>query len=275
MTTQLQEYINTIVPTKTTIDPQEEVRIRIDFLKQYLVNAGQKGYVLGISGGVDSALAGYLGQTAVNELNTENPGAEYKFIAMKLPYGVQKDATDVETVLNWLQPDETITVNIKDTVDAFAATFAATGTNLADYHKGNVKARARMIAQYAVAGQTSTLVLGTDQNPEYCLGFFSLGGDGQADLSPNFGLNKRQIRAILATVGLPKEIIWKAPTADLLDNNPGQPDEFELGITYDQIDDYLEGKDIDPEAAEKIERQFLKTEHKRQPIVNVFDTWWK
>lgn len=276
MTTQLQDQIIEALGAKANINPEEEIRTRVDFLKNFATRGGLKGFVLGISGGQDSALAGKLAQQAVNELNTEHNTDEFTFIAMKLPYGVQKDAADVETVLQWIQPNQTITFNIKNTVDAFTDTYKqATGTPIADYHKGNVKARERMVAQYAVAGANRLLVIGTDQAVEAVSGFFTKFGDGAADILPISGLTKEQGRELLRALDVPAVIITKAPTADLLDNVPGQADETELGVTYEVLDAYLEGEDVTADFAQQIETRYVNTEHKRQLPVTPDDAWWK
>ena len=101
-----------------------------------------------------------------------------------------------------------------------------------------------MIAQYALAGEHNYLVIGTDHGAESVTGFFTKFGDGGADILPLFGLNKRQNRALLAELGAPARIWEKVPTADLLDGKPGRTDEDELGLGYDLIDDYLEGRDV-------------------------------
>src|SRR5690606_34466988 len=106
--------------------------------------------------------------------------------------------------------------------------------------------RVRMIAQYAIAGQRSLLVVGTDHAAEAVTGFFTKYGDGGADVLPLSGLTKRQGRALLQHLGAPERLYTKPPTADLLDDKPGQTDEDELGMSYEQIDDYLEGKDVAP-----------------------------
>ena len=120
------------------------------------------------------------------------------------------------------------------------------GNGISDFHKGNTKARTRMIAQYALAGEHNYLVIGTDHGAESVTGFFTKYGDGGADILPLFGLNKRrQNRALLAELGAPARVWEKVPTADLLDGQPrGRTDEDELGLTYDQIDDYLEGREV-------------------------------
>ncbi|WP_419298902.1 NAD(+) synthase, partial [Acinetobacter calcoaceticus] len=96
-----------------------------------------------------------------------------------------------------------------------------------------------MIAQYGVAGENSGAVLGTDHSAESITGFYTKFGDGGADLVPIFRLNKRQGKAMLAELGAPKHLYEKVPTADLEEDRPALPDELALGVTYDQIDDYL------------------------------------
>src|SRR5690606_34047939 len=107
---------------------------------------------------------------------------------------------------------------------------------LRDFTKGNVKARARMIAQYAIAGQHGHLVVGTDHAAEAVTGFFTKFGDGGADVLPLSGLTKRQGKQLLEALGAPERLYLKLPTADLLDERPGQTDETDLGISYAQID---------------------------------------
>lgn len=262
MKTLQQEIIRTL-GVKPEIDPYEEIEQRTQFLVRKLADSGLSGFVLGISGGQDSLLAGLIAQRAVQERRAA--GFDATFHAMKLPYGVQADRADVELALETIQPDTVHTHNIKDAVDANAAEFAfEEGYALPDYHKGNIKARQRMTVQYAYAGNNNALVIGTDHAAEAVTGFFTKYGDGGADILPLSGLNKRQGRAILRALGVPEVFVTKAPTADLLDGRPGQADETELGFTYDQIDDYLEGKEIDAAAAAALERQYLATIHKRE-----------
>ena len=256
------------------IDPEAEIRRRVDFLKDYLHASHTKGFVLGISGGVDSTLAGRLAQLAVEELNAE--GTDANFVALRLPYRVQHDEDDAQAALSFIQPKTCWTYNIGDAVDGFEKAYAAmdAGT-LSDFNKGNIKARVRMTAHYAVGGEHNLLVIGTDHGAESVTGFFTKYGDGGADILPLFGLNKRQVRSLLTALGAPEKLVGKAPTADLLDGVPGQTDETELGITYDEIDDYLEGREVSDEAAEKIEKRFLMTRHKRTTPVSILDSWWK
>jgi len=271
MQSQIMQELN----VNPSIDPKQEVRKRIDFLKNYLIKTKAKGYVLGISGGQDSTLAGRLAQLSVEELRAE--GKEAKFIAVRLPYGVQKDEEDALASLSFIQADQELIFNVKRGVDEVQKEYdeITKGSPLSDYQKGNVKARMRMIAQYAVGGMEGLLVVGTDHAAEAVTGFYTKYGDGGADILPLSGLTKRQGRALLKELGANEQLYLKVPTADLLDEKPGQADETELGITYDQLDDYLEGKEVSLEIAQKIEDRYLITEHKRQLPVTMFDSWWK
>ncbi|MDO7881366.1 ammonia-dependent NAD(+) synthetase [Antiquaquibacter soli] len=270
----LQEQIIAELNVRPTVDPAAEIAARVDFLKQYLTASRANGFVLGISGGQDSSLAGRLCQLAVEELREEGTLAE--FIAVRLPYQVQRDEADAQLALSFIQPDRSVTFNIHRAVDGFEDEYAdATGADMLDFTKGNVKARARMIAQYALAGQAGHLVVGTDHAAEAVTGFFTKFGDGGADLLPLSGLTKNQGRSLLQHLGAPEQLYLKAPTADLLDDNPGQTDEANLGLTYSDIDAFLEGKDIDPAVAELIEQRFLATRHKRAEPVTPFDDWWR
>ncbi|MFT4415509.1 ammonia-dependent NAD(+) synthetase [Fredinandcohnia humi] len=270
----IQERIMKDLHVKPMINAKEEIKQRVNFLKEYLLKSKAKGFVLGISGGQDSTLAGRLAQLAVEELRKE--GHEATFIAVRLPYNVQKDEDDAQAALSFIQPDKAITFDISGTVDTFTANYQqVTSENLSDFNKGNVKARVRMITQYAIGGMNGLLVIGTDHAAEAVTGFFTKYGDGGADLLPLTGLTKRQGRALLKELGAEERLYLKVPTADLLDNKPQQADETELGITYEALDDYLEGKQVSSEIADKIEARYLMTEHKRNQPASMFDTWWK
>jgi NAD+ synthase len=260
---------------QSDIDPKVEIRKRIQFLKEYALKTNAKGFVLGISGGQDSSLAGRLTQLAVEELRAE--GHDVKFIAVRLPYGVQQDEEDARKALQFIQADQEFTFNIAASVDAVQTEYdrQTSGEPLRDYHKGNVKARVRMIAQYAIGGQEGLLVIGTDHAAEAVTGFYTKYGDGGADILPLSGLTKRQGKQLLQELGAAESIYLKVPTADLLDGKPGQADETELGITYDELDDYLEGKGVSPQIKEKIEKRYLATQHKREMPATMFDEWWQ
>lgn len=270
----MQAEIIRAMGVEPTIDPAAEVRRRVSFLKDYLRATGTSGFVLGISGGLDSTLAGKLAQLAVDELRTE--GVDADFVAVRLPYQVQHDEDDAQAALAFIQPRSSQVFNVAPAVDGVEQEYTdATGEPISDFTKGNAKARVRMVAQYAIAGQRNLLVIGTDHAAESVTGFFTKFGDGGADILPLYGLDKRQNRALLRELGAPAALADKIPTADLLDGSPGRSDEQELGLTYDQIDDYLEGREVAVETAEKIEHRYRITRHKRTVPVSILDSWWR
>lgn len=272
----LQEKIIKELGVKPTIDVQEEIRVTIDFMKDYLYkHPFLKTLILGISGGQDSTLLGKLAQKAVEEMRAETKDEAYQFIGMRLPYGVQFDEDDVDLAFDWIAPDKIIEVNIKSAVDAMVDQFASENFEISDFNKGNIKARQRMIAQFAVAGDAKGVVLGTDHAAESITGFYTKFGDGAADLMPLFRLNKRQGAAILEELNAPEQLYKKIPTADLQDGKPGLSDEDELGVSYQHIDDYLEGKTVEAKAQERIESLFLNSRHKRRMPITVFDDFWR
>ncbi len=261
-----------------SIDVDYEIDRRVNFIKKMLVESHCKSLVLGISGGIDSTTLGRLSQIAVDQLNGESK--TYQFIAVRLPYGVQADEQDAQMALNFIQPDISLAVNIQPGADAIhhqCLTALAKENQISfseshsDFVKGNCKARTRMAAQYDIAGLTNGLVLGTDHSAENITGFYTKYGDGACDLAPLFGLSKRQVRQIAKQLGAPSQLVDKAPTADLESLNPGKTDEDALGLSYQQIDDFLEGKSNDQEADNKLIDIFLKTQHKRVPIPTVYD----
>lgn len=272
----LQAEIIAALKTQPTIDPAKEIRRSVDFMKAYLKkNTFLKTYVLGISGGQDSTLVGALAEKAMQEMRAETGDESYQFIAVRLPYGEQADESDAMAAIEFMAADQVKRVNIKGSVDAMVQSLAETGVTVSDFNKGNIKARVRMIAQYGIAGENSGAVLGTDHSAESITGFYTKFGDGGADLVPIFRLNKRQGKAMLAELGAPKYLYEKVPTADLEEDRPALPDELALGVTYDQIDDYLEGRQVSEEAATKIENWYKKTAHKRHLPITIYDTFWQ
>lgn len=272
----LQQEIIQALGVKPAVNAEEEVRRSVDFLKTYLKTYPfLQSLVLGISGGQDSTLAGKICQTAISELRQETGNETYQFIAVRLPYGKQADEQDCQDAITFIQPDRVLTVNIKASVLASEQALRETGIELSDFVRGNEKARERMKAQYSIAGMTKGVVVGTDHAAEAVTGFFTKYGDGGTDINPLFRLNKRQGKQLLAYLGCPEHLYKKAPTADLEDDRPSLPDEAALGVTYENIDDYLEGKTLDASIANIIEGWYLKTEHKRRPPITVFDDFWK
>lgn len=271
----LREQILAELGVQATIVPKVEIRARIDFLKSYLSATPAQGFVLGISGGQDSTLTGRLCQLAAEELRTE--GRDATFVAVRLPYGVQADEADAQISLEFIKPDRSVVVNVKPSADAAGAEVAralGVSSGLRDFVRGNIKARERMVVQYAIAGQLNMLVVGTDHAAEAVTGFFTKYGDGGVDVTPLTGLTKRQGAALLQELGAPPSVWKKVPTADLEDDRPALPDEEALGMTYSQLDDYLEGVGVTPEIAAKVESIFHNTRHKRAVPVTPLDTWW-
>ncbi len=262
------------------IDPDFEVKRRVSFIKQQLLASPCKHLVLGISGGIDSCTLGRLAQLAVDELNAEQPEQSFAFVAVRLPYDTQADEADAQDSIAFIQPTHQVTVNIQAGVEGIhnATSQALNDVNLLpdsatkiDFVKGNVKARTRMVVQYEIAGMLNGLVLGTDHSAENITGFYTKYGDGACDLAPLFGLNKRQVRQIAAYLGAPEQVIHKAPTADLESLNPQLADEQALGLSYDQIDDFLEGRKVEPEVADRLIAIYQNTQHKRVPIPTIYD----
>lgn len=272
----VQENIISELRVESKIQPQREIRKSVDFMKEYAKkHSFLNGFVLGISGGQDSTLVGKLAQIAVDELNAEEESNRYQFIAIRLPYGTQFDEDDCQDALEFINPSKIYTVNVKEAVDASERALTEIGVVLSDYAKGNEKARERMKVQYSVAAMHNCVVLGSDHAAEAVTGFYTKFGDGGADLMPIFRLNKRQGRQLLKELGCPEHLYLKIPTADLEEEKPALSDEEALGVTYDQIDDYLEGKEIPQEPMERIENYFHRSKHKRHMPITIFDDFWK
>ncbi|MFP5416007.1 MAG: ammonia-dependent NAD(+) synthetase [Actinomycetes bacterium] len=261
----LQQRIIDELEVVQDFDAASETERRVEFLADYVRHTGSRGLVLGISGGVDSTVAGRLCQLACERVRAA--GGDATFVAMRLPYGVQNDEHDARSALEAIAPDEVYTVNVKVAVDSIWDACLEAGMPIGDarddYVKGNVKARARMIAQYTVAGARHLLVVGTDQAAEALVGFYTKFGDGAADLIPLFGLPKRRVRDIGHALGLPMDLLEKVPTADLEDDKPLIPDEVALGVRYSAVDDYLEGGRVSAEDEATMLSWYHRTAHKR------------
>ena len=261
------------------IDPAIEFERRRDFIAQCLTGANLKTLVLGISGGIDSCLCGKLAQAAVDWLNNTHGGG-YQFIAVRLPYGVQHDEHEAQMAVDFIKPSVSMAVNVKLGADGIheevlgamqAKEMLHNSASTIDFVKGNVKARALMTIQYEIAGLTGGLVLGTDHSAENITGFYTKWGDGACDLAPLFGLSKRQVRQLASYLGAPDQIVNKTPTADLECDAPQKADEHVLGLSYDDIDDFLEGKHVSSEVEQRLIDIFNRTQHKRLPIPTLYD----
>lgn len=263
-----------------SIDTDFECRRRITFIADQLSKSGLDTLVLGISGGIDSCLLGRLAQLAVDKLNTDCAEPKFRFIAVRLPYAIQADESDAQACIEFIQPTLALSVNVQSGADAIhnavVEELARNGVQPSsdsadDFVKGNTKARVRMVVQYDIAGLCKGLVLGTDHSAENITGFYTKYGDGACDLAPLFGLSKRQVKQLAKHLGAPQQIIEKAPTADLETLTPQLADEDSLGLSYEQIDDFLEGKECSASVEQKIIDIFVKTQHKRVPIPTIYD----
>ncbi|WP_244818102.1 ammonia-dependent NAD(+) synthetase [Caballeronia sp. Lep1P3] len=263
---QWREQVSRELGVREDFDVDAERERRIAFLSDYLTSQGLRTYVLGISGGVDSSTAGRLAQLAVERLRAR--GYEAHFVAVRLPYGTQRDEDDAQLALQFVRPDEAFTVNVKGASDEMIAALKEGGAQYADdfqedFVLGNIKARERMIAQYAIAGARRGVVIGTDHAAESLMGFFTKYGDGGADILPLSGLTKRRVRALARSMGAEDRLVMKVPTADLETLTPQRPDEDSYGISYENIDDFLEGKEVSDEVLTTIRRFYMATRHKR------------
>lgn len=245
---------------------------RIEYLKGFLRRTNRKGFVLGISGGVDSTAAGKLAQLACQELRAE--GYDAHFYALRLPAGIQHDEADAQDALDFIGPDHVLNINIGPAADALnhACVEAIVPGRVMtpgqiDYHKGNVKARVRMAAQYYIAAVHEAVVLGTDHSAEAVPAFWTRGGDEIADLLVLNGLNKRQVRMLAKHLLAPQHLWNKPPTADLEELNPGKLDEESFGFPYQALDDFLEGKPVSPDIEDMIIDAYERTRFKRDPMV--------
>lgn len=263
---EIAQALAVIPPFADTQAMAAEIARRVDFIAHTLQESGLKTLVLGISGGVDSSLAGRMAQLAVEKLRAQTQDSRYRFIAVRLPYQTQKDESDAQAALAFVAADEVRTVNIAAAVQGLDAQLQELQTLTpakADFVRGNIKARMRMVAQFAIANATGGLVIGTDHAAEAVMGFFTKFGDGACDLAPLTGLVKGQIRAMAKHLGAPDAVAYKTPTADLEELNPLKPDEVSYGVTYAEIDAFLQGESVSPAAYERIVRTYDASAHKR------------
>ena len=246
----------------------KEVYKIVQFLKDTLRKSGQKGFALGMSGGIDSAVCAALAKRAIDELGTiqdhpfEEIRGDYKLDLIILPMGnIADDANTAKEVAAHLDVDIR-TVELGDTLNAFL-------NALNDYPKvvnaaaddklnGNLKARMRMSAIYYAANEKGLLVLGTDNLAETYTGYFTKHGDGAADVFPLSDFTKREVYEIGRFLGLPESVLSRQPSAGLWE---GQTDESEMGVPYNFIDNVLE--DLGAANALTYTREQYNEYHKR------------
>lgn len=217
------------------------------------------GVILGLSGGIDSALVAYIAVDALGKERVKTQG---------LPYGEQntRDGDKIAEILG----TEHINIDIKPRVDSLIKTFESLdGKKLEELVNGklvhgNLRARERMCCLYTQANRDNLMVLGTTNKSEYEIGYFTKHGDGAADLELIQDLYKTEVWELAKYRNLPKWIIKKTPSAELWE---GQTDEREIGVPYKILDQILKGEieGIDPEKVKIIKRRVLAAAHKKNP----------
>lgn len=251
---------------RLNINPELATRILTGFIKDSIAKAGMKRAVMGLSGGIDSAVSAYLSAKAL--------GAE-NVMVVRMPYKTSSEdsLTDAEAVIEDLGLEH-MTVPITDMADALIGRFP----DMSNLRKGNIMARMRMITLYDQSMSWGGLVMGTSNKTEFLLGYSTIYGDSGVALHPIADLYKYQIRQIARYLGVPNSIIDKPPSADLW---VGQTDEQELGFTYDEADQVLyllvdERYTVDEVADEGFERDFVvkiwervKANHYKRTMPNI------
>lgn len=233
---------------------EQYIDVIVKFMQDYLKDSHQDGYVLGLSGGIDSSAVAALALKAV--------GKERLHCIMMPINSLEDDLKDAIT----LAKDLDINYSVIDGSKAFnelVKEFESLGIELDASTKGNLKARIRMSILYAYGQKNRMLVLGTDNLDESYVGYFTKYGDGGVDLLPICRLTKEEVRNVASILGVRKELVERVPSAGLYE---GQTDEKEMGILYKDLDAYLLGQKVDEEVVNKIERLHRISEHKRIPI---------
>lgn len=238
------------------IHVKDDVEKRIAFIREQIDGPGLGGAVVGISGGIDSAVTAAL---CVRALGKE------RVIGVWLPaYSQDVHAEDAKRLADAIGL-QLVTVDVGAAFDAIVPAIENVLT-LDAKTRGNTKARLRMTALYAIANQKGYLVVDTCNRSEIYVGYMTKGGDGLADINPVASLTKHEMRILAAELGVPAPIITKAPSADLWE---GQTDEQEMGFTYEDLDRLLITGETRPEAKERIEYLHRISEHKRRGMPEI------
>jgi len=233
---------------------KEYLKVIEKFVKEYLENAHQDRYVLGLSGGVDSTLVAAICRNAVGK-------DRLTCIAMPIE-SHPDDLNDAKEVAKELDL-ELLVIDGTEIYHQAVKEFENIGVELDRSTKANLKVRIRMILLYAYAQKHRGLVIGTDNADERYTGYFTKYGDGGVDVLPIVHLLKREVVEGCKIYGVNKRLAERTPTAGLFE---GQTDETEMGITYQDLDDFLLGKEINEKSKERIEYLHRISEHKRVEI---------
>ena len=222
------------------------------FLKDYLITSHCKSYFLGLSGGVDSSLVAAIAKKAV--------GKENLFC-----YAINIESSK-EDIVDAIQVAKELDVNLEviDLTKTYRSYLKSLkGKEFIRLTKSNLKVRMRMVALFAYAQEHSGLVLGTDNMDERYVGYFTKYGDGAADVLPIVYLTKKEVREAAKLYGLSSKLADRVATAGLFE---GQTDETEMGVKYDDLDNFLLGKEVEKSVKERIEHLHKISEHKRIDI---------
>lgn len=229
------------------------------FLKKYLNDSPTDGYVIGLSGGVDSSFVAALLKKAV--------GKE-KMIGIMIPIdSLEEDLNDAKALANHLNIDYLV-IDGSETFHSLKDEFKKNGIVLTTMTSSNLKARIRMSILYAIAQQKNFLVCGTDNWDERYIGYFTKHGDGAADVMPISHLLKSEVVEGAKILGLPSYLAERVPSAGLY---IGQTDEKELGVKYSEIDNFLLNKPISEESKKRIQHLHKISEHKRSEAPSPID----
>lgn len=222
------------------------------FLREYLESSKLDTFVLGLSGGVDSSLVAAIARKAV--------GKDRLYCYAIDVESNPQDIADAIEISKQLDVNLEV-INLTDTYHSYLKSLK--GESFDRLTKSNLKVRMRMIALFAFAQQKRGLVLGTDNWDERYVGYFTKYGDGAADLLPIVNLTKGEVREAAKLYGVSEKLANRTPSAGLFE---GQTDETEMGVKYKDLDDFLLGKEIDPNVKMRIEYLHKISEHKRNSI---------
>ncbi|MFN2241297.1 MAG: NAD+ synthase [Anaerolineae bacterium] len=234
------------------LQPGTEIKIAA-WLRRFAAAAGARGYVVGLSGGIDSACTAVLCQRAVGE----------QVLGVLMPCGGSAEDAEMAQLLANTFEIAIVTVELATVYDALVSALPPGTSDLA---RANIKPRLRMTTLYALAHTRGYLVAGTGNKSEIAVGYFTKYGDGGVDMEPLGELYKTQVRLLARKLGIPQPIIDRPPSAGLWE---GQTDEDEMGITYEDLDTTLAAieaghtADMDPVLLGQVQRMIVQSAHKR------------